>query len=400
MSEAARYKVTRIKEPAPFVIAVFLGGVILVLRFFGIIGAYAAELSLCAVMFIYFSLELPAFKYQKDRLGDNIYYLGLLFTLGSMLEAFIEINLQPSILDAVLPNFGVALLTTALGVFLRTLCYQSDVTVYDIYAERRRKFAEYVQMLEAEMKESHKRLIQFRESLGNSLDQLGHAATTRTSEAVRAAKESLDLVEQQMVSFREKMSGLIQAFSEILAKLHEGSGRLVLEFEGLCQRVSAINVPDNLLLHAFTKLAGKIKQHTTLLESLSQSAERTSQQLSLFNDSLGTLTRTTEQQKQVAEENLQAAVKAVVDFKQELASLGSKLRDTVDALTEANKRLADVEHITEHQLNEQLTAIRKNREALQQELDKSRETFFQVHDAMVTTASLIVEKLRNSDRHL
>ncbi len=56
---------------------------------------------------------------SKEQFADSNYYLGFLFTLVSLSSSLIWIVLEQSYLDDLIGNFGIALLTTVFGLFIR-----------------------------------------------------------------------------------------------------------------------------------------------------------------------------------------------------------------------------------------------------------------------------------------
>src|SRR5215204_6054768 len=66
------------------------------------------------------AFRLPTVQIRPDRLGDNFYYLGFIYTLASLSAALIQLRSEPQI-EELLGNFGIALITTVVGVAGRVL---------------------------------------------------------------------------------------------------------------------------------------------------------------------------------------------------------------------------------------------------------------------------------------
>src|SRR5216683_2615784 len=60
---------------------------------------------------------------QEDRLGDNLYYLGLTYTLVSVAHALYAFTGVANV-DRLVSDFSVALLTTLVGIVGRVLLYE------------------------------------------------------------------------------------------------------------------------------------------------------------------------------------------------------------------------------------------------------------------------------------
>ncbi|MCK1388724.1 hypothetical protein [Bradyrhizobium sp. 21] len=85
-----------------------------------------------------------AFRFRRvrmrpDRLGDNFYYLGFIFTLASLSAALLQIQIRKvASVDDLLGNFGIALFTTIIGVAGRVLFVQMRGDLDDVEDEVRR----------------------------------------------------------------------------------------------------------------------------------------------------------------------------------------------------------------------------------------------------------------------
>ena len=92
-----------------------------------------------AIMLAYgfVSFQLPAIQMRPDRLGDNFYYLGFIYTLASLSAALLELQYNPQIGD-LLGNFGIALVTTVVGVAGRVLFVQMRGEIDDVEERVRR----------------------------------------------------------------------------------------------------------------------------------------------------------------------------------------------------------------------------------------------------------------------
>jgi hypothetical protein len=85
---------------------------------------------------------LTAFQFRRvrmrpDRLGDNFYYLGFVFTLASLSAALVLIRNGGSIED-LLGSFGIALFTTIVGIAGRVMFVQMRGDLDEVEDEVRR----------------------------------------------------------------------------------------------------------------------------------------------------------------------------------------------------------------------------------------------------------------------
>jgi hypothetical protein len=66
--------------------------------------------------------RIPAVQLRLDRLGDNFYYLGFIYTLASLSAAILQLRNQSVDITGLIESFGIALFTTIVGVAGRVLC--------------------------------------------------------------------------------------------------------------------------------------------------------------------------------------------------------------------------------------------------------------------------------------
>ena len=100
----------------------FIGGALIAAgKFFGfeqLIGGWLLAILLSVLMVVYFWTARTARHVSADTKGDAFYYLGLLFTFGSLVSALVGISADggsDDIRNTIAP-FGIALLTTIVGL--------------------------------------------------------------------------------------------------------------------------------------------------------------------------------------------------------------------------------------------------------------------------------------------
>jgi hypothetical protein len=89
------------------------------------------------VLYGLLAYQLPKVRMRLDRLGDNFYYLGFLYTLASLSAALIQLQ-EGATIDDLLGSFGIALFTTIVGVAGRVLFVQMRGDLDEVEDEVRR----------------------------------------------------------------------------------------------------------------------------------------------------------------------------------------------------------------------------------------------------------------------
>lgn len=79
-----------------------------------------------ALMLVYASMLWDWYekKPKYSFAGDNLYYLGFLYTLTSLAHALVVFDIEEAGTETIITNFGIAILTTILGMALRILVGQ------------------------------------------------------------------------------------------------------------------------------------------------------------------------------------------------------------------------------------------------------------------------------------
>lgn len=128
------------------------------------VGAHQAvsTLIVVALMIGYAVLvhNFSSLKLRPDQVGDNCYYLGLLFTLTSMAIALYRVSTVVAVTDdsvfyspaeVIIGDFGIALGSTIIGVFLRVFMQQMRTDPQSVEESSRLDLAAAAQELRAQM---------------------------------------------------------------------------------------------------------------------------------------------------------------------------------------------------------------------------------------------------------
>src|SRR6266404_1385649 len=107
-------------------------------KFFGIPGLLMAVASLWLLgAYAFLAFQLDGFKANPEGLGDNCYYMGFLFTLGSLSAALVALERETAsgrgdLLEALIGSFGVALFSTIGGITLRVFFMHMRREIVDL----------------------------------------------------------------------------------------------------------------------------------------------------------------------------------------------------------------------------------------------------------------------------
>ena len=192
----------------------------------------------CTLMLAYGALVWNFRERQprSDSAGDNLYYLGFLYTLTSLAHSLYRFSGDKLNTDVIITNFGVAISTTILGMSLRVLLSRpavDDPSALDQSA--RLDLAETARKLRREMSYT---VETFREALEQDLDGVRRRLVHLAAETEEASSSTVN---------RMRALGLTGA--RLSDALNEASGRLLSRTQELGESAAALTAVQESILH-------------------------------------------------------------------------------------------------------------------------------------------------------
>lgn len=227
------------------------------------------------------------FRLRDDQSGDNLYYMGFLFTLTSLAVSLYQFSAAGSA-EQIVQNFGIAIASTIAGITLRILFNQMRRDPVEVEATARLELAEASRRVKRELDNTVIEFAYFRrttqQSLGDALDeiketlgntrlqlaseikQLAATAGKPLEDASRKSGESLD-------SLNERIVETLQTVSERLVRegdaLSRSTATIVLAIDDVAKRLTALRTPDQIIE---IKLGSMIQDLTSVIDSFNKSA--------------------------------------------------------------------------------------------------------------------------------
>ncbi|MCB1385340.1 MAG: hypothetical protein KDJ29_19980 [Hyphomicrobiales bacterium] len=221
-----RWHTDQMPDKGLFAIIAFIGfAMIIALKIFTALPSWIVAILAACVMFAYLviALRMPKLVLRLDRLGDNFYYLGFIFTLASLSAALMQIQNSESVVKAVLGSFGIALMTTIIGIAGRVVLVQMRGELDEIEQETRRSLVERSETLKDELSS----LITDFSVLRTSISQMTQEAKELSTQAI---DKRLDLVSQAAESaarrLDESFGSQLKNITEIDAALEQMRNRM------------------------------------------------------------------------------------------------------------------------------------------------------------------------------
>ena len=287
------------------------------LGYTGVLTALGAVVALVAYAAL--ASRLDAFRSNPDRLGDNCYYMGFLFTLTSLSAALVALQREAAsgrgdLIEALIGSFGVALFSTIAGITLRVFFMQMRREIEDLEGELRNELQRSASLLKGQLAEAVMDLENFRLRTQQVMSQqMDQAASGFTGLAER------------LVDYVATAGSAYSAASEQLAT---NADRVSTEIGRLVDRVDRIEVPSDLLTRQVDDARVRIQALAGALEAAADGGGQRQAALDQSARALDALVaRLTE-------------VSTLRDVEQSAGRFGSTMDATTGKVAEVSERLA------------------------------------------------------------
>jgi hypothetical protein len=244
------------------------------------------------------------FRLRDDQAGDNLYYMGFLFTLTSLAVSLYQFSAAGSA-EQIVQNFGIAIASTIAGITLRILFNQMRRDPIEIEATARMELAEASRRVKREL-----------ESVMLEFGYFRRATQQSVTDAVDEAKESIGKAHKEFSGELKKLSSqrseqALDGLNERTVQVLDVSRQLVREGEQLAKSTAKIvGAIDSL----FVKLASRQTPEQIIQSELAPLIQGLTQALNSLHSSVETQAKNTE----VNLEHAQSVVVAVNQLLQEI----------------------------------------------------------------------------------
>jgi methyl-accepting chemotaxis protein len=376
--------------------AVFLGFVLagcayIILAKLGGMGQLYVTFVPVATMLAYALLITLArgLRLRDDQSGDNLYYMGFLFTLTSLGVSLYQFSAARAA-EEIVQNFGIAIGSTIAGIGLRV-----------IFNQMRRDPVEVERMMRLELAEAARRV---RRELDSSVVEFGYFRRTAQQSAADSFNQVSETLEHLIVRFLARLedvanklalpaeaasrrsSLVIGELSESIgATLSASAGTLSAETEKLSSRVGAIAA-------ALDEVASKLNAMQTpdrvievRLEPMAQSLAEAVEKITAQSEGQA---RAVKEALAIANSATERSIDLVTALRGEFDATAATNRAALEAAITMIKATADV-------LNEIKASSKDYAQTLGAMLEKTDETMRTFTDVLVKSG---VESATRTDR--
>ncbi len=254
------------------------------------------------------------FRLRDDQSGDNLYYMGFLFTLTSLAVSLYQFSAAGSA-EQIVQNFGIAIASTIAGITLRIMFNQMRRDPVETEAASRLELAEASRRVKRELESSILEFSYFRRTTQQSIaDTLDEVRESIGKAHDKFAGELEKLATSTSLPFEEsaKLSGAtLASLNKRTIEVLEVSRELVQEGEQLAKNTTSI-------VQSIDALFARLTAHQTSEEAIGTQLipmiERLSETVDALNDNAQTQARTMEMSSRQAQSVVVAMKELLIEI--------------------------------------------------------------------------------------
>ncbi len=197
-----------------------------------------------ALMALYASLVfVPPIRLRPDQTGDNIYYLGFLFTLVSLGYSLHEFTTSAGV-DQIVQNFGIAIASTIAGVFGRVLLNQMRTDPWELERSARLALVDSARNLRNELDNSVIEFNAYRRQIQQAAADGIRELQTIATEQLSGSTERLERMVQDTTT---RVEGVVGRWTETANGFNEKSAEMAGAMEQLSGRLETVRAPAEII---------------------------------------------------------------------------------------------------------------------------------------------------------
>lgn len=210
------------------------------------------------LMGIYFivSLAVAGFRLHNEQAGDNLYYMGFLFTLSSLGVSLYLFAGETSI-ETIVRNFGIAVTSTIAGVTLRILFNQMRRDPIDIERSVRHELAEMTRRVRTELDSSSREFSHYRRVSNQMLSEGFEEIARQAERNGQEINKILELLAKQAVTPINDAAAQLTATTSQLSEIIGTFGTAV---ENVGKKLEEIRAPEDVVRAELAPAIAAIKE--------------------------------------------------------------------------------------------------------------------------------------------
>jgi len=228
------------------------------------------------------------FRLRDDQSGDNLYYMGFLFTLTSLAVSLYQFS-EAGSAEQIVQNFGIAIASTIAGIALRIFFNQMRRDPLEVEQTARLELADASRKVKRELESTVLEFAYFRRATQQSLaeaveevsaqlkeakqrivGQLDEFATQSSKPLYEASKKSADTIQDLSACISEVLDTAVRHISDQVGELSRSTVLVIKSFDNIVSKLTALQTPDQIIE---IKLSPMIQGLTRAVNSFGKHAE-------------------------------------------------------------------------------------------------------------------------------
>jgi ElaB/YqjD/DUF883 family membrane-anchored ribosome-binding protein len=228
------------------------------------------------------------FRLRDDQSGDNLYYMGFLFTLTSLAVSLYQFSSEGSA-EQIVQNFGIAIGSTIAGITLRIFFNQMRRDPVEVEHTARLELANASRRVRRELDSTVIEFGSFRRATQQSLTdavgeidallkeakdrivgQLQDFAANANKPLRDASRQSGDTIEQLNARVLMTFETVARQLAEDGARLSTSTAEIIQSIDSVVTRLASLQTPDHVIE---VKLNPAIEGLTRVVSTFSRNAE-------------------------------------------------------------------------------------------------------------------------------
>jgi hypothetical protein len=242
----------------PFIVFIVLGGSTLYLMKLSHLHQTLVSSTSIAFIALYAAIVyyIPEVRLREDNIGDNCYYLGFIYTLGSLIWALDAFSKSRDT-NEIIANFALALVSTVFGIAMRVIISQTMKDVVETDRESRIELSSAALRMRSKIDESVLALDTFCRTIQQMTEANIRDTTQKSSDAINACVKKVNVTSELIL---KKINQSTTALESTIFNLNSSTKEIEKSIIETTKKISSISIPKDLV-------SKQLEQATSTIES-------------------------------------------------------------------------------------------------------------------------------------
>ena len=275
--------------------------------------------------FIYLNFS-KKFLLRDDRAGDNLYYLGFLFTLTSLAISLYVFSDDENSLALIISNFGIALATTITGLALRIFHLQLRQDPIEIERITHQELSKTAIKVRGELQSSLNEFENFRKVIAQKFSE---AIKEITNEFKTEMNNTIHNFSDSCRELNVQVNSVFNSLDDGIRTLNVSNENLTSSINNIVNQFNKIDVPEDIINSKFdsifNNLRNKISGISTSVTNINKRYKDFSEKLDNSNDVLNVFNNNISGLNNILK-TIQNIVTGLEDSNKEFSTLTGKIK--------------------------------------------------------------------------